>query len=247
MRLDLAIGTADGTCPATLHVPDADGAWPGVILYPDAGGTREVFAAMADRLAGLGYAVLLPDVYYREGDWTPFDVATLFTDDSERQRLMSIVAKLGPDAIAADAGAFLDTLAAHPQVTAGPVGTTGYCMGGRASLIAAGHHPGRIGAAASFHGGNLAVDGDPTSPHLLADRIGATVYVAGAENDDSFPAEQYERLDAALTTAGVPHTLETYPAGHGFAVDDNPTFDASAQERHFAALERLYATALHAV
>jgi carboxymethylenebutenolidase len=247
MRLDLVIDTADGTCPASLHVPDAGGAWPGVILFPDAGGRREVFAAMADHLADLGYAVLLPDIYYREGDWTPFDISTVFTVDAERERLFSMVAKLGPDAIASDTGAYLDALAAHPQVTDGPVGTTGYCLGGRASLIAAGHHPGRIGAAASFHGGNLAVDGDPASPHLLADRLGATVYVAGAQDDDAFPAEQYERLDAALTAAGVPHTLETYPAGHGFAVPDNPTFDTAAHERHWAALERLYATALQAV
>ncbi len=244
MRLALAIDTADGTCPATLHLPDADGAWPGALLYVDAGGTREVFAAMADHLAGLGYAVLLPDVYYRDGNWTPFDVATVFTDEAERRRLMSMVAKIGPDVIAADAGAFLDTLAGHPQVADGPVGTTGYCMGGRASLIAAGHHSDRIGAAASFHGGNLAVDGDPASPHLLADRIGATVYVAGAENDGSFPPEQHDLLEKSLTAAGVPHTLETYPAGHGFAVPDNPTFDAVAQERHWAALEQLYATTL---
>jgi hypothetical protein len=32
-----------------------------------------------------------------------------------------------------------------------------------------------IAAAASFHGGRLAVAGDPSSPHLSADRITATV------------------------------------------------------------------------
>ncbi len=40
---------------------------------PDAGGARPpTFRAMADKLAGCGYAVLVPDVYYRDGDWAPF-------------------------------------------------------------------------------------------------------------------------------------------------------------------------------
>ena len=48
------------------------------------------------------------------------------------------------------------------------------------SLIAAEGLGRKIAAAASFHGGRLAVAGDPSSPHLSADRITATVYVAAA-------------------------------------------------------------------
>jgi dienelactone hydrolase len=61
-RTDVTILTEDGACTATLHTPSSRDSWPAVILYPDAGGVRETFGAMADRLAGLGYAVLLPDV-----------------------------------------------------------------------------------------------------------------------------------------------------------------------------------------
>lgn len=64
-RTDVTVLTEDGSCAATLHTPSSRGSWPAVILYPDAGGVRETFATMADRLAGLGYAVLLPDIYYR--------------------------------------------------------------------------------------------------------------------------------------------------------------------------------------
>ena len=35
---------------------------------------------MGDRLAALGYVMLVPDVYYRAGDWAPFDVDTVFAD-----------------------------------------------------------------------------------------------------------------------------------------------------------------------
>jgi dienelactone hydrolase len=76
-----SITTADGTCPVILHTPDGDGPWPGVVMYPDAGGARQTFREMGDKLAGLGYAVLVPDVYYRDGNWAPFEMATVFSDE----------------------------------------------------------------------------------------------------------------------------------------------------------------------
>ena len=243
-RTDLTVPTADGSCTAVLHTPSAHGSWPAVILYPDAGGVRETFAAMADRLAALNYAVLLPDIYYRT-PYVPFDAATLFDNPAERTRLTTLADGLTAPMIIADAGAFLDFLARRPEVSGPAVGTTGYCMGGRESLLAAGHYPDRVVAAASFHGGNLAVTDDPTSPHLLADQLRATVYVAVAADDEHFPPAQQERLALSLTAARVAHTLETYPAAHGFAVPDMPTYDVAATERHWAALAHLYASALH--
>ena len=180
---NLTVSTDDGACPATLHTPAGSGSWPAVILYTDAGGVRETFLAMADRLAGLGYAVLLPDVYYRVSEFLPFDFATVFDDPPERERLMSLVKSLTRDVIVRDAGAFLEFLAGRPEVSGTKVGTTGYCMGGRISLIVAGHYPDRVAAAASFHGGHLAAANDPDSPALLADRFRATIYVAAATND----------------------------------------------------------------
>jgi carboxymethylenebutenolidase len=108
------------------------------------------------------------------------------------------------------------------------------------SLIAAEGLGRTIAAAASFHGGRLAVADDPSSPHLSADRITATVYVAGAEEDNSFTAEQAGLLETALSDAGIAYTVEFYPAGHGFAVPDNPTYDREADARHWEALHELY-------
>jgi carboxymethylenebutenolidase len=244
-RTDVTVLTEDGPCAATLHTPSSRGSWPAVIVYPDAGGVRETFDAMADRLAGLGYAVLLPDIYYRTGGYTPFDLATVFSDPAERERLTSLAASVTAEMIIRDAGAFLGFLAGRPEVSGTGVGTTGYCMGGRMSLIVAGHYPDQVAATASFHGGRLAATDDPDSPYLLAGRIRATVHVAAAENDGSFPPEQYERLEQALNTAGVKYTIDTYPAAHGFAVPDNPTYDAAADERHWTALADLYAGHLH--
>ena len=238
--LDVEIPAPDGRSRGTLHVPDGDGPWPGVLMYPDAGGVRETFRLMGDQLAGMGYVVLIPDIYYRAGDWTPFDVATLFTDSRERARLGDLTRVLTNDRVVADAGAYADFLLARPEVTGSAIGTTGYCLGGRMSMVAAGGLGRIVAAAASFHGGRIAVADDPSSPHLAADRITATVYVAGATDDGSFTAEQAELLDHALTGAGVDHTVEFYPAGHGFAVPDNPTYDPEADARHWDALRQLY-------
>ena len=151
-----------------------------------------------------------------------------------------LASALTNDRITADAGAYADFLLARPEVTGPAIGTTGYCLGGRLSLIAAAGLGSTVAAAASFHGGRLALPGDPASPHLLADRLTGMVYVAGAIEDGTFTTEQAGLLEYALTSAGVEHTIEFYPARHGFAVPDNPTYDAAAEARHWDALGGLY-------
>lgn len=237
------IATSDGRCTVTLATPDGEGPWPAVVLYPDAGGARQVFTDMAQQLARLGYAVLVPDVYYRTAGWTPFDMETAFSDPAERQRLFGLMGSVTPDVMARDAVAFFDYLAARAEVSGESFGLTGYCMGGRTSLVVAGRVPARVAAAMSFHGGNLATD-EPTSPHLLAGYISGAVYVGAAENDGSFPPAQADALTAALTDAGVEHTIEWYSAPHGFAVPDNPTYDEAASERHWMAMAAFFGSHL---
>lgn len=241
--ISTTITTPDGTCPATLHTPNGTGPWSGVVMYVDAGGVRDTFQEMAARLAGFGHAVLLPDVYYRHGDWEPFDMSTAFTDPAQRKRLFAMISSITPDMMERDAAAFFDFLAARPEVKGERFGVCGYCMGGRISLIVAGRLGERVGAAGAFHAGGVVTD-DDTSPHLLADRIKATVYVGGAQNDPAFTPEHAETLGKALTAANVAHTIEIYPAGHGYAVPDNAPYDEDAAERHWIALQQLFESAL---
>jgi carboxymethylenebutenolidase len=242
-KISDTVTTPDGSCPVRLFTPDGPGPWPGVVMFPDAGGVRDTFDQMAAKLAGYGYAVLLPDVYYRSGEWAPFDMATVFGDQKERQRLFSMIGGLTPDKIATDARAFFSYLAVRPEVSGERFGVCGYCMGGRMSLMVAGLIPERVAAVASFHGGGLVTD-TADSPHLLADRMTAMVYVGGAENDASFTADHAEQLDKALTAAGVTHTIEWYSAGHGFAVPDNGPYDPAAAERHWTAMTEVFGSAL---
>jgi carboxymethylenebutenolidase len=77
------------------------------------------------------------------------------------------------------------------------------------------------------------------SPHLLAPKMKAKIFVAGAIEDPSFPEDMKKRLEDALSAAGVDHTIETYPARHGFVLPDTPAYDRACSERHYEALLRL--------
>ncbi len=239
-RIDVQIPTRDGVSKGTLHVPDGEGPWPGVLVFTDIFGTRDVFLTMGDRLASLGYVALIPDVYYREGEYAPFDLKTAFSDEKERNRLFGLAHTLTNERVIADASDYADFLLARPEVRGSAIGVHGYCMGGRLALVAAGGIGDKMAAAASFHAAQVAIPGNPDSPHLAADKIRAAVYVAGSIEDAGFTEEHAALLDSALTSAGVPHTVEIWPGHHGFAVADQAVYDAALEERHWETLRTLY-------
>ena len=240
----IEIKTRDGICPSYVYQPPGKGPWPAVLVFMDGLAIRPAMLELGERLATLGYYVLLPDLFYRSGPYEPMDPHSVFSDPEKRKVLMEkFFAPATPANIMADTRAFLEFLSAHPQVRPGGIGTTGYCMGGLMSLTAAGTYPEQVIAAASYHGGRLATDA-PDSPHLLAPKMRARVYVAGAIEDQSFPDEMKERLEQALTKAGVDHRIETYQAKHGWVFRDTPVYDAAAAERHWVSLGELFTAKL---
>jgi carboxymethylenebutenolidase len=238
---EVAIPTPDGEARAFFFHPEAGGPWPAVIFFMDGLAIRPALFAMGERLASHGYAVLLPDMFWRLGRYEPVNVKAVFADEAIRRELISrLMSSTNPELSMRDTGAFLAWLSTRPEVKGQSVGCTGYCMGAAMSLRAAGTFPDRIVAAAGFHGGNLATDA-PDSPHLLAPRIRARVYVGGADADAGFPPEQADRLRAALTAAGVDNTVEIYAGAlHGYAPPDTPVYDEAAAERHWREMLRLF-------
>lgn len=240
----LAVKTRDGIAPAWLHRPEGDATLPGVVLIPDAGSVRPATQAMAARLARLGYAVLLPDIFYRAGEYAPFDTMTVFEDPKERDRLMTLVRSLDRDKMVSDLDDYITALLSQPNVGQRPVGLVGYCIGGRMAFVAAGALGARVGAAASIHGGGLATDA-PDSAHLYADKISASLYFAVADEDGSCTPEHQGKLVTALAAAHLRFSLEHYPgAKHGFSMTDFPVHDARAEAQHWDRVERLLASAL---
>jgi carboxymethylenebutenolidase len=232
----IEIVTRDGRCPAYVYRPDGNGPWHAVLVYMDGVGIRPAMLEIGERIARHGYFVLLPDMFYRSGPYEPMNAMTVFSDPEQRKVLLEkFFAFTTQPNVMSDTRAFLDYLATEPDVKPGGIATLGYCLGGHMSIAAAGHYPDHVIAAASYHGARLATDA-PESPHRLAPKIKARIYVGGASEDASFDEAAKARLETALTRAGVEHRIETYPAKHGFVLRDTPVYDRAAAERHWQTL-----------
>jgi carboxymethylenebutenolidase len=238
------IQASDGVADAYLSLPDDGAPRAGVLFLMDAFGLRPVTDEMADRIAAQGYAVLAPNLYYREGRTPVVDVPDL-TNPEEREaffaRVRPLQAALTPERIVADGRAYLDRL---NQEAPGPVGIAGYCMGARLGWRIAAAEPDRVAALGGFHAGGMVTD-DPDSPHRSADRLKARLYFGHADHDQSNTPEQIKALDQALEAAGVTFTTEVYEdAPHGYTMADTAAFREPARERHFTALFDLLKSAL---
>ncbi|NYH55313.1 carboxymethylenebutenolidase [Nocardiopsis arvandica] len=241
----LQIPTPDGQADAFAAFPDRGGQYPGVLLYMDAIGVRPVLEEMARELAGHGYYVLVPNLFYRHGP-APVTELPEHIGAEDRPalfaRLMPLIKAHTTENALRDADAYLRFLAARPEVSAGPVAVIGYCMGAVLAMRTAAAHPGQVAAVAGFHPGSLVTDA-PDSPHLLAPELTARVHLGIAEND--MTAEAVGELDRALDAAGVDHTCEIYPGTvHGFTMSDTDAFDPSALRRHWNRLLPLLDRAL---
>lgn len=233
---EITLTTQDGDCPCHVFAPGDGDAHPAVIFYMDGLGIRPALLDMGRRLAAHGYVVLVPDLYYRAGAYTPLSPKELFASGDLMAALAPLMGSTDNKRAAEDTRVFLDYLASRSDVAGTKVGTTGYCLGGGISLTVAGTYPDRVAAAASFHGGRLVTDSE-MSPSRMVPNIAARVYVAGADFDDGYPPEMEERLDELLTEAGVDYRLEIYAgARHGFTMVDFPVYDEVAAERHWTEL-----------
>jgi carboxymethylenebutenolidase len=230
------IATPDGVADAYLTYPDDGARHPGVLFMIDAFGLRRRIEDMADRIASHGYAVLAPNVFYRNGRAPVLPFPDMSEEGARAEFFKSLGplrAKLSRAGIASDGAAYLRELS---EVSDGPVAITGYCMGARLGLVIAAAHPDRVAALAGFHGAGLVTDGE-NSPHHLAGDLRAEVYLGYADNDHGATPEQIAAFDRALEAAGVPHRSEVYAgAAHGYTMADTPVYDAEATERHYAAL-----------
>ena len=244
----------------TMQIPMADGevaeAWvarpssadggtdhPGVLFFMDAIGLRPRIAEMAQRIADWGYVVLAPNTFFRSG--TPAELAPTadLTQPGEREAFFSLVGPrlraLTPARAAADIPTYLEALRGLAAVGAGPVGTTGYCMGARMAVRAATLDT-VVAAVGGFHGGGLATDA-ADSPHRGLADAEAEFVLLHADHDKSMGPEAVAELGRALESTGLTAVNEIVPgAAHGYTMSDTSVFDEGACERHFSELRSLF-------
>ena len=237
---DVTVKTPDGTADCYFAHPSA-GTAPGVLVWPDIFGLRPAFRQMGKRLAESGYSVLVVNPFYRtqkaptaaQGAATPI------------QQLLPLAQSLNATTHVTDAKAFIGWLDQQPSVAKNrKMGTQGYCMGGAMAFRTAYAVPERIGAVASFHGGNGLVTTMPNSPHLQAATTKAQFLVAIAQNDDMQAPTEKTVMKETFDKAGLPAEVEVYPAMHGWCPPDSGVYSEPQAEKAWSHLLVLYGKAL---
>ncbi len=237
------IRTPDGISDGFIFRPDGSGRIPGIIHLTDIGGIRPSHRAMAERLAAQGYAVLMPNIFYRSGRPPILDFTPKMGEERTMKRFAEISSPLTPEAQERDAAAYVDFLAAQPNVS-DKFGVVGHCFSGGMAMRTAAVRPAKVAAAASFHGGGLYTDA-PTSPHHALPRIKARLYFGHAIEDRSMPEAAIKKLEQALASWGGKFDSETYEgAYHGWTTADAPVYNQAQAERAFKKLAALFSETL---
>ncbi len=229
-----------GVADAVLLAPGGEGPWPGVIHLTDAGGIRPAHTAIAERLAREGFAVLMPNVFYRTSRPPVFEMKPGVSEDAMMKRFAELTAPLNVEALESDALKYIDALTGSPHVIPGSkIGVVGYCFTGAVAMRLAAARPDRIAVVASFHGGRLFTESED-SPHHLLPRIQARLYFAHATKDRSMPEEAIQKFEDALKNWGGRYESETYDgAYHSWTASDSPVYNEIQAARAFDKLVSL--------
>jgi carboxymethylenebutenolidase len=241
---EVEIKTADGVCDAYFVHP-AKGKHAAVLMWPDIMGLRPAFRAMGRRLAQSGYAVLVPNPFYRAQRAPIVTDGKGMQDEATRNRLFGLMGSLNADTALTDARAFIGFLDAQRAVNRHRrMGTCGYCMGGPLTMRTAANFPERVGAGASFHGAALVTD-KSDSPHLLVPKMKAQYLIAIAANDDERQPEAKTVLREAFDHAHLEAEIEVYPgAMHGWCPPDSPVYNEAMAEKAWSRMLALFDRAL---
>jgi carboxymethylenebutenolidase len=239
---EVDVKTTDGTADCYFVHPSS-GTAPAVLVWPDIFGLRPAFRQMGKRLAESGYSVLVVNPFYRvkkaptaeRGAATPIpEVLPLAQPLADGELNMR------------DAKAFIAWLDQQPSVAKNrKIGTQGYCMGGPLAFRTAAAVPDRVGAVASFHGGNLVQKDNPNSPHLLAAKTKAQFLIAIAEPDDMRAPTDKTVMKETFAAAKVPAEIEVYSgAAHGWCPPDSGVYNEPQAEKAWSRLLALYGKVL---
>jgi len=242
----LEISLPSGKAEAFLYKPDAVGAFPGVLFLTDIWGIREQNQRMARRLAERGFAVLMPNAFFRYSRLpiVPADFEFQMGEERSMKIIGALFASLTAPQMAADGAIYVDFLLKQQGVAGRQAGVVGYCFTGAMALRIAAAVPDKIAAAASFHGGRLVTD-DADSPHLLLPKVKARLYFGHAVEDQSMTAENIAALEAALRAWHGAFQSETYEGAlHGWTVPGRPIYNELQAERAFGKLVELMKASL---
>jgi carboxymethylenebutenolidase len=226
------ITTSDGAMTTFVAHPDEGGPFPVVVVYMDALGLRDELRGIGRRLAGAGYYVAVPDLYYRFGDGITFDVSKLHDPESnEMQRMQGYIQQIDDRAVMEDTRAILAEVESDSLASSGPKGCVGFCLGGREVVRAMTTFPDVFAAGAALHPSFIVADG-PDSPHLRISDIRGELYVGLGSADAFQPPDAFEPARSELERHGIAFVADIHEgADHGYMIPGAPQYHDEACER----------------
>ena len=235
-RSHIDLDTGEGVMGTYVVRPSRPERVPVVVFLMDAPGKRPLLHQMADRIAGWGFHVMLPNLYYRTTPSFELD----FSSRESFERMRELMSNIGNVMVGRDVGKLLAHAASDPNADASNVGVVGYCMSGPFAIWNAAEHADVVRAAASFYGVRLHVD-KHDSPHSRLAEISAEIYVGAAEHDDYVPLDMIDRFEASMQESETRGHVERYwGKHHGFAFSDRPQHDPASENRHWRVLADLF-------
>jgi len=219
----------DGTTmPAYVARPAGGRPAPGLLVFQEAFGVNAHIRDITERFARAGYTAVAPALFHR----TDPHFAGLYTDFAAAMPHMQ---GLTDDGQSADMQAAFDWLKSESGGNAPKVGSTGYCMGGRASFLADAILP--LQASVSYYGGGIAAGPHPILrtgagfPDLLgrAPDLHAPLLLFWGGKDTHIGPDLTQAVEDAVKAAGKPYTQVVFSeAAHGFFCDARAAYNPEA-------------------
>lgn len=204
-----SVPVSDGSFDLLLSLPET-GHGPGLVLVQEIFGVGPYIRAVAERLAGLGYVVGAPDMFWRQQPhWEAHH------DEAGLTRSMELAMKTLPEQAIGDCLASLASIAALDEVDGQP-GVIGFCFGGSMAWATAIH--GDPSAAVSYYGSNV--------PSMLdeIDQIRCPVLLHFGDNDAFLPLEGVREVQTAVANRADIEVHVHAGAGHAFDNHEAPMF-----------------------
>ncbi len=241
------VPTADGRMETFLTHPEQDGPFAAVVVYMDVWGIREELYDIARRIATVGYCVAVPDLYYRQGrvrnayrDANGRMISLHALPAAEQAQVTAPLANLTDTMVVADTGSLIRFLDTNAPVRPGPMGSVGYCMGGRHVVSVAAAYPDRFRASAGLHPTSLISD-RPDSPHPHLGKLRGELYCGFAETDPYAPLSMIHELDGMLAGLPVAYQREIHAgAVHGYALPDRDIHHKAGANRDWELIFAMY-------
>jgi len=217
---------------AYLAKPLTEGNYPIIVLIHHLPGWDELYKEFTRKFAHHGYIAICPDLYHREGNGSPDDVAAEVRSNggvSDKQVIEDILG-------ASD-------YAKNLSNSNGKVGLFGTCSGGRHGFLI-GCSTDNFDAIVECWGGNVVMDDSsitekqPISPHSLTASLSAPLLGLFGNEDVSPTPEEVNEHENLLKENKKDYIFHRYDgAGHGFMYYQTPLY---RQQQSLDAWEKVF-------